>query len=171
MYIMLNSFRYPFDGRGSILAHAFFPSEGDQLGGDIHFDEDENWTADGSPEGTDFYSVALHELGHSLGLAHSHVPTSVMFPYYRGDRSGQLDYDDILAMYKLYGKPYGSRKIFRQQLTDTSTAIIQQTITQQENTLEIDYITFLNYFNEGIRILERCRRVIVVGRWLIISFE
>nr|XP_023026184.1 matrix metalloproteinase-2-like [Leptinotarsa decemlineata] len=97
---------FPFDGPGNILAHAFFPSTHDPMGGDIHFDDDEMWV-DGieNKEGTQFFAVALHELGHSLGLAHTPVESSVMFPYYKLPESGgtpQLGYDDILGMYDLY---------------------------------------------------------------------
>ncbi|XP_049786929.1 matrix metalloproteinase-14-like isoform X1 [Schistocerca cancellata] len=97
---------FPFDGPGSILAHAYYPYEMDQYGGDVHFDEDENWKVklEGPyDDGVDFFTVAVHELGHSLGLAHSDVPSSIMFPYYKGfQESFQLGYDDILAMYDLY---------------------------------------------------------------------
>lgn len=98
---------FPFDGPGNILAHAFFPYEMRSLGGDIHFDNDENWVEDAANmrEGVDFVSVAVHELGHSLGLAHSPVQSSIMFPYYKGPAEARtLKYDDIMAMYELYSE-------------------------------------------------------------------
>lgn len=55
-------------------------------------------------QGIDFLTVMTHELGHSLGLAHSPVFSSLMFPYYKGATPAQLDYDDILAMYTMYSK-------------------------------------------------------------------
>lgn len=58
-----------------------------------------------SLSGVDFQSVAVHELGHSLGLAHSPVFSSIMFPYYKGpSESKDLNYDDVMAMYELYSE-------------------------------------------------------------------
>lgn len=55
--------------------------------------------------GVDFLSVAVHELGHSLGLAHSPDYSSIMFPYYKGPAEATtLKYDDIMGMYELYSE-------------------------------------------------------------------
>jgi len=94
----------PFDKAGGTLAHAFFPEQGD-ISGDIHFDDDENWTL-GSYIGINLTQVAVHELGHSLGLQHTRVRGAIMFPSYEGYRP-QLDLaqDDIAGIQALYGPP------------------------------------------------------------------
>lgn len=91
---------YPFDGPGGTLAHGFYPPPMnlEPLAGDLHLDDDENWQIGAD---VDVFSIALHELGHSLGLGHSDDPDAVMFPYYR--RVTGLAGPDILAIDQLYG--------------------------------------------------------------------
>ncbi|XP_064618644.1 matrix metalloproteinase-2-like isoform X2 [Lineus longissimus] len=94
---------YPFDGKGLILAHAFFP--GDGRGGDTHFDDDETWSYKDKP-GVNLFSVAAHEFGHALGLGHSSVEKSLMYPWYQGYvKNFRLPEDDIRGIHALYGDP------------------------------------------------------------------
>ncbi|MHC4631477.1 MAG: matrixin family metalloprotease [Planctomycetota bacterium] len=98
----------------TFLAHAYQPGTeanfglGGTLGGDMHFDVSRTWVNDPSDvtgNGKyDFYTVALHELGHSLGLDHSSVVGSVMEPVYAGSRR-TLTADDITGIQALYGVP------------------------------------------------------------------
>ncbi|HEX6683091.1 MAG TPA: matrixin family metalloprotease, partial [Candidatus Limnocylindrales bacterium] len=99
---------FPFDGPGSVLAHAFFPSippaAPTAIMGDAHFDEDETWTVAVPPGagGIDLVTVAAHEFGHSLGLGHSSVSGALMAPFYGGPFRKLAD-DDIAGITSLYG--------------------------------------------------------------------
>ena len=91
-----------FDGPGGSLAHATHHT--------IEFDAEENWacTGDAVPaanedsfwEARAFYlmPVAVHEIGHCIGLGHSANPADVMAPFYRIAPNGAappLTKDDI----------------------------------------------------------------------------
>ena len=93
----------PFDGPGNTLAHAFYPPPmGGTHAGEMHFDEDETFSLDGSGGTYSVGAVALHEIGHLIGLAHSQVQDAVMYPYYDVNKT-TLRQDDINGVRDLYG--------------------------------------------------------------------
>ena len=98
---------HTFDGVYGVLAHGYYPPpNGATAAGDLHFDEDEPWhTGLGAPSGgeIDLYSVALHELGHSIGLGHSADTNAVMYPFYWYNAPRALGSDDIAGAQDLYG--------------------------------------------------------------------
>ncbi|XP_068113916.1 matrix metalloproteinase-21 [Hyperolius riggenbachi] len=90
-----------FDGSGQEFAHAWFL-------GDIHFDDDEHFTAPSSDNGISLLKVAVHEIGHVLGLSHIHRTGSIMQPNYIPQESGfELDWSDRKAIQRLYGSCEG----------------------------------------------------------------
>ena len=97
---------YAFDGEGKVLAHAYFPTDGR-----IHFDDEERYTETGSTSGWWFWEkksrsllyVAVHEIGHALGLEHSNVKGTVMWPTAKIG-APTLHQDDINGIRSLYGK-------------------------------------------------------------------
>ena len=93
---------HAFDGVSGTLAHAYYPPpNGNSAAGDVHFDSAENWSCDTS--GTDIGIVAMHEIGHSLGLAHEGTNTvALMDPYYNKNLTN-LQSDDIRGATTLYG--------------------------------------------------------------------
>ncbi|XP_072392285.1 matrix metalloproteinase-2-like [Diabrotica undecimpunctata] len=95
---------FNFDGPGKVLAHAYFPSAHGECT-EIHLDVSERWyVGNGSaPNGeVNFLAVLMHEIGHSLGLAHSTIDSSIMYPWYQQDVPPFGD-DDKKAMSILYG--------------------------------------------------------------------
>jgi hypothetical protein len=91
----------PFDGPGDVLAHASFPNPYDNSQVFLHFDDDERWV-DSDTRNVDLLTVAAHEIGHTLGLAHSGDPNALMFASYSGPRRF-LSEDDIAGVQSLYG--------------------------------------------------------------------
>ncbi|KAF1590222.1 Matrix metalloproteinase-27, partial [Eudyptes moseleyi] len=90
-----------FDGPLGVLAHAFPPGNG--FGGDVHFDEDEDWTTGSA--GFNLFLVAAHEFGHALGLSHSNDQRALMFPNYAyiSPSDFPLSPDDISGIQSIYG--------------------------------------------------------------------
>ncbi|XP_020578539.1 metalloendoproteinase 2-MMP-like [Phalaenopsis equestris] len=94
-----------FDGVLGTLAHAFSPTDGR-----FHLDAAEHWVARGdvtaSEDGyaVDLESVAVHEIGHLLGLGHSSVAEAVMYPSLKTrTRKVELMGDDVKGIQGLYG--------------------------------------------------------------------
>ena len=75
------------------------PNFGGTDAGDIFFNSYYNWNPSG---GYDLESVALHELGHALGLGESTVSGSVMYAYYGGVNINPSS-DDLAGIKSIYG--------------------------------------------------------------------
>ncbi|CAH2047497.1 unnamed protein product [Thlaspi arvense] len=106
----------PFDGAMGTLAHASSPPTGM-----FHLDGDEDWLVSETEISrrilpvtsvVDLESVAVHEIGHLLGLGHSSVENAIMYPAISGgDRKVELAKDDIEGIQQLYGgNPNGDGK-------------------------------------------------------------
>uniref|UniRef100_A0AC35FJK7 Peptidase metallopeptidase domain-containing protein n=1 Tax=Panagrolaimus sp. PS1159 TaxID=55785 RepID=A0AC35FJK7_9BILA len=92
-----------FDGPGGMVAHSGYPSNGI-----VHFDASENWTISDKSDPdvyVDLRYVALHEIGHALGLHHSASHSSIMNPFYSNYTKPfkyKLSKDDIYGIQELY---------------------------------------------------------------------
>ena len=95
-----------FGSKGSILAWAEMPNSSDwdaplwtQL------DRSEDWVTErDDSDDTILQGVAVHEIGHLLGLGHSQYLSSVMYPYHVSDLIIAPQEYDIRAIQTLYGE-------------------------------------------------------------------
>lgn len=123
-----------FDGPGGVLAHAFYPQNGE-----THFDDEEKWV-DRDTDGIDVTTVTAHELGHALGLGHSEVSGALMAPYYQGyDPNFSLSDDDQRAIQSLYGSAH------EPTTTTTTTTRPTTTTTRERTTPSYPYSCFIRF--------------------------
>ncbi|GCC17862.1 hypothetical protein chiPu_0017707 [Chiloscyllium punctatum] len=86
-----------FDGGGQEVAHSWQNRA-------VHFDDDEHFTAANSNQGISLLRVAVHEVGHVLGLPHMYGKGSMMQPNYSTEgRDTELAWSDRKAIQQLYG--------------------------------------------------------------------
>ncbi len=72
-------------------------------GGSIRFDPTWTWSPTGATGRYDFEYVAIHEIGHELGLGHSSLLPAVMKPSVStGDKTPTLEMDDKVAAHSMY---------------------------------------------------------------------
>ncbi len=86
----------------NVAALTYLPpkANGGSNSGDIFLNTDVNWENNGS--GVDLETIAMHEIGHALGMGHSSSSSAVMFPNYNGQASG-LSSDDIAGVQSIWG--------------------------------------------------------------------
>lgn len=101
------------NGMPTTKALAYFPRSvpSSRIAGDIHFDNGDPWAIVGTPSEPDVLGILTHEIGHAIGIGHSTIDGTVMFPAAlrrMGPGTGVLLPDDIAAVQAIYGAGVGS---------------------------------------------------------------
>ena len=111
-----------FKSRPGVLAYAYFPTPTSPIGGDMTYNDDYIWTADGEPVNAhkvdplhypidtkvmlrtyNLQHTGTHELGHALGLRHAeNCATCIMNAFYNGEVAPQPN--DVERIQGFYGK-------------------------------------------------------------------
>ena len=86
------------------LAYAYFP-HGNSMGlnADMFFNDDREWGEMHTAENYNLFKVAVHEVGHALGIYHSKVKEDIMYPQYLPNNNVNITLDTLGAVEELFG--------------------------------------------------------------------
>ncbi len=125
------------------------PADNYSIAGDVNFNTKQKFNIGAA---YDLQSVALHELGHALGLSHSSTSGAAMYPSYTTVKRA-LTTDDSTGIQAIYGarKPdvynsSGNSNGSFQTAADISSLIDPNALTAVVNNLDLTTTTSAEYF-------------------------
>ncbi len=104
-----------FGGRKGVLAHAWYPGQG-EISGDIEINDEWNWVPGvkwSKLSTPPLVPILIHEIGHGLGLRHdTRSMDSIMYPSFDlGKKKNTLNDNDIFRIQSRYGKRTLSQRL------------------------------------------------------------
>ncbi|RJX39862.1 hypothetical protein D3P09_10740 [Paenibacillus pinisoli] len=113
--------------QGGVLAFAAYPEEGS-----MWFDSTESWSERGINGTQSLLSVAIHEIGHALGLTHSSKPGGTMYPY--DSSTFAIDAESQEALNLMYG--WSSQKRLGDRGTSDRVALAVASVSNFSGRIE-----------------------------------
>ena len=104
-----------FDNKRGVLAHAWYPGQG-EISGDVEINDEWNWVPGvkwSKMMTPPLVPILIHEIGHGLGLKHdTRCMSSIMYPSFDlGKKKNTLNPDDIKRIQTRYGKRNLSQRL------------------------------------------------------------
>ncbi|MBZ3890150.1 Matrix metalloproteinase-9 [Sciurus carolinensis] len=101
-----------------------------------NFDTDKKWGFCPN-EGVSLFLVAAHQFGHALGLGHSSVPKSLMYPMYNFMEGTLLHEEDVTAIQHLYASSSQVSSVSSVQVDNACNLSIFDAIVEIGNYLHL----------------------------------